>query len=201
MRVSDFMKFGKKYTEFRQDSRIPDLAQKLYLTPQQQKRYLKWILLSALPLLMLILQDVLFSRMSLYGGTVDMVPCVLLMICVILGAAEGSVFMLVGALVYWLAGSAPGVYVIFLIPLFGTLSAAFRQAYLRKGFRTTLMCTSAALILYETTTFLAALLLGVTRLARWWVMAISTGLTLLTLPLVFVLVWGICMIGGDQWKE
>ena len=48
---------------------------------------------------------------------------------------------------------------------------------------------------------LAALLLGVTRLARWWVMAISTGLTLLTLPLVFVLVWGICMIGGDQWKE
>ena len=195
------MKFRRNNTDFRPDFRFPDLAQKLYLTPQQQKRYLKWILLSALPLLMLVLQDVLFSRMSLYGGTVDMVPCVLLMTCVILGASESAIFLLVGALIYWLAGSAPGVYVIFLIPLFGTLSAAFRQAYLRKGFRTTLMCTGAALILYESTTFLAALLLGVTRLARWWVMGITTGLTLLTLPLVFALVWGICTIGGDQWKE
>ena len=195
------MKFRRNNTDFRPDFRFPDLAQKLYLTPQQQKRYLKWILLSALPLLMLVLQDVLFSRMSLYGGTVDMVPCVLLMTCVILGASESAIFLLVGALVYWLAGSAPGVYVIFLIPLFGTLSAAFRQAYLRKGFRTTLMCTGAALILYESTTFLAALLLGVTQLARWWVMGITTGLTLLTLPLVFALVWGICTIGGDQWKE
>lgn len=195
------MFFRRKNVDFRPDVQIPDLAQKLYLSPQQQRRYLKWILLSMLCVLMLVLQDVLFSRMSLYGATVDMVPCILLMICVIQGASEGCVYLLIGALIYWLAGSAPGVYVILLIPLFGTVAAAFRQAYLRKGFRTTLMCTGGALILYETLTFLAALLLGVTRLARWWVIAISTGLTLATLPLVFMLVWGICKIGGDQWKE
>ena len=45
------------------------------------------------------------------------------------------------------------------------------------------------------------LLLGVTRFARVGVMVISTGLSLLTLPLMFVLVWGICKIGGDAWKE
>ena len=63
------------------------------------------------------------------------------------------------------------------------------------------MCTAAALVMYEIMTFLAALLLGVTRLARGYVMVISTGMTLLTLPLVFLAVWGICKIGGDQWKE
>ena len=195
------MLFRKNQTDFKPDARTRDLVQKLYLTPQQQKRYLKWFLLGFLSLLMLVLQDVLFSRMSLYGATVDMVPCVLLMICVVQGAEAGCVFMLLGALIYWFAGSAPGVYVIFLIPALGTVAAAFRQAYLRKGFRTTLMCTGAALVLYETLSFLVALLLGVTRFGRWWVMGLTTGMTLLTLPLVFVLVWGICKIGGEQWKE
>ena len=201
MRVSDFMKFGKKYTEFRQDSRIPDLAQKLYLTPQQQKRYLKWILLSALPLLMLILQDVLFSRMSLYGGTVDMVPCVLLMICVILGAAEGSVFMLVGALIYWLAGSAPGVYVIFLIPLFGTLSAAFRQAYLRKGVFTNIACAAIAFFIYEMFLLGIGILSEQTVWQRAGTFLVTTGLTLLSTPVLYPLLSRLERIGGETWND
>ena len=195
------MAWNRKKADFRPDSQTRDWVQKLYLTPQQQRRYLKWILLSLLCLVLLVLQDVLFSRMSLYGATVDMVPAVLLLICVIHGAEGGAAFLLAGALVYWLAGSAPGVYVILLIPLFGTVAAAFRQAYLRKGFRTTMMCTGSALILYEVLSFLAALLLGVTRFDRAYVVLISTVLSLLTLPVVFVLVWGICKIGGDSWKE
>lgn len=195
------MAWNRKKADFRPDSQTRDWVQKLYLTPQQQRRYLKWILLSLLCLVLLVLQDVLFSRMSLYGATVDMVPAVLLLICVIHGAEGGAAFLLAGALVYWLAGSAPGVYVILLIPLFGTVAAAFRQAYLRKGFRTTMMCTGSALILYEVLSFLAALLLGVARFDRAYVVLISTVLSLLTLPVVFVLVWGICKIGGDSWKE
>ena len=195
------MAWNRKKADFRPDSQTRDWVQKLYLTPQQQRRYLKWILLSLLCLVLLVLQDVLFSRMSLYGATVDMVPAVLLLICVIHGAEGGAAFLLAGALVYWLAGSAPGVYVILLIPLFGTVAAAFRQAYLRKGFRTTMMCTGSALILYEALSFLAALLLGVARFDRAYVVLISTVLSLLTLPVVFVLVWGICKIGGDSWKE
>jgi hypothetical protein len=63
------------------------------------------------------------------------------------------------------------------------------------------MCTAAALVAYETVSFLASLLLGVTRFGRAYVMVISTVLSLLTLPAVFLLVWGICKIGGDSWKE
>jgi hypothetical protein len=196
-----FMAFRRKNADFRPDSQRQDWTQRLYLSPQQQRRYLKWALLSLLSVVALVLQDVLFARMSLFGATVDMVPTVLFMICVIHGAESGAVFMLVGALIYWFSGSAPGVYVILLIPVLGTVAAAFRQAYLRKGFRTTLMCTAAALVAYETVSFLASLLLGVTRFGRAYVMVISTVLSLLTLPAVFLLVWGICKIGGDSWKE
>lgn len=195
------MAFRRKNADFRPDSQRQDWTQRLYLSPQQQRRYLKWALLSLLSVVALVLQDVLFARMSLFGATVDMVPAVLFMICVIHGAESGAVFMLVGALIYWFSGSAPGVYVILLIPVLGTVAAAFRQAYLRKGFRTTLMCTAAALVAYETVSFLASLLLGVTRFGRAYVMMISTVLSLLTLPAVFLLVWGICKIGGDSWKE
>ena len=59
------MALRRKKADFRPDSRTQDLVQRLYLTPQQQRRYLKWILLSLLSVLMLVLQDVLFSRMSL----------------------------------------------------------------------------------------------------------------------------------------
>ena len=195
------MAFRRKNADFRPDSQRQDWTQRLYLSPEQQRRYLKWALLSLLSVVALVLQDVLFARMSLFGATVDMVPTVLFMICVIHGAESGAVFMLVGALIYWFSGSAPGVYVILLIPVLGTVAAAFRQAYLRKGFRTTLMCTAAALVAYETVSFLASLLLGVTRFGRAYVMMISTVLSLLTLPAVFLLVWGICKIGGDSWKE
>ena len=195
------MAFRRKNADFRPDSQRQDWTQRLYLSPQQQRRYLKWALLSLLSVVALVLQDVLFARMSLFGATVDMVPTVLFMICVIHGAESGAVFMLVGALIYWFSGSAPGVYVILLIPVLGTVAAAFRQAYLRKGFRTTLMCTAAALVAYETVSFLASLLLGVTRFGRAYVMMISTVLSLLTLPAVFLLVWVICKIGGDSWKE
>ena len=195
------MALRRKKAEFKPDSAARNLPQRFYISPQQQRRYLKWILFSLLCLALLVLQDVLFSRLSLYGATVDMVPCALMMICVLQGAEGGSVFLLVSALVYYLSGSAPGVYVILLIPLMGTLAAAFRQGYLRKGFRTTLMCAGMAVVLYEACVFLLGLLLGMTIFARWYVITLTAGLSVLTLPLIFPLIQGIAKIGGDSWKE
>ena len=82
--------FRRKDAEFKPDSQRRDLPHRLYLSPQQQKKYLKWILFSMLSLLMLVLQDVLFSQISIYGATVDMVPCVLLLICVLVPAVAVS---------------------------------------------------------------------------------------------------------------
>ena len=119
------MAFLRKKSEFRPDSSIRNWTQRLYLSPQQQKRYLKWILLAVLSVLSLLLQDVLFSRISIYGSTVDLVPCALIVICVMQGIESGCVFLLIGALVYYFSGSSPGVYVILLIPLLFILFNAY----------------------------------------------------------------------------
>lgn len=195
------MAFRRKKTEFKPDPTSPSLSQRLYMTPQQQRKYLKWLLYAVLCVMLLVLQDGLFSRLSLYGATVDMVPCALLMICVLQGAEGGCVFLLVASLVYYLAGSAPGVYVILLIPLLGTVAAAFRQGYLRKGFRTTLLCTGIVVVLYEIILFLLGVLLGVTIFSRWRVILLTAGLSVLSLPLLFPFLRGIAKIGGDLWKE
>ena len=195
------MAFLRKKSEFRPDSSIRNWTQRLYLSPQQQKRYLKWILLAVLSVLSLLLQDVLFSRISIYGSTVDLVPCALIVICVMQGIESGCVFLLIGALVYYFSGSSPGVYVILLIPVLGCVAAAFRQAYLRKGFRTTMMCSGIAVVLYEIISFLAALILGITRLGRFNVILGTAAMSLLSLPVLFLLVRGIAKIGGDSWKE
>lgn len=195
------MAFRRKKSEFRPDSQIRNWTQRLYLSPAQQRRYLKWILLTVLAVLALLLQDVVFSRVSVYGSTVDLVPCALMVICVMQGIESGCVFLLAGALVYYFSGSSPGVYVILLIPVLGCVAAAFRQAYLRKGFRTTMMCSGIAVVLYELISFLAALVLGVTRLNRFNVIIGTAIMSLISLPVLFLLVRGIAKIGGDSWKE
>lgn len=45
------------------------LAGKLYLTPRQRSAILKWLLYSLSFLLILVLQDVIFSQVKLFGGT------------------------------------------------------------------------------------------------------------------------------------
>ena len=195
------MIFKRKKNEFKPDSQFRDLSQRLYMSPQQQRKYIKWILLAIMTVLSLILQDVVFGRVSIYGSTVDLVPCMLMVICVMQGIESSCVFLLISSLVYYLSGSAPGVYVILLIPLLGCIAAAFRQAYLRKGFRTTIMCAGTGMVLYEIISFLAALVLGVTRLARFGVILGTAALSALTLPVIFLLVRAIAKIGGDSWKE
>ena len=102
---------------------------------------------------------------------------------------------------YYLSGSAPGVFVILLLPLLGAVAAAFRQGYLRKGFRATMLCAGVAVALYELTVFGIGLLLGVTLLSRFWIALTATVLAVVALPVIFPMVYGIAKIGGDTWKE
>ena len=151
--------------------------------------------------MMLLLQDVIFSRVSINGATIDLVPCAVLLVCVLQGAEAGAVFGLITGLVYYLSGSAPGVFVILLLPFLGAVAAAFRQGYLRKGFRATMLCAGVAVALYELTVFGIGLLLGVTLLSRFWIALTATVLAVVALPVIFPMVYGIAKIGGDTWKE
>ena len=192
---------ARKKNEFRPDTVRQDVLGKVLLTKKQSLRLLRWLLFSAVCLGGLLAQDVVMSRFSIFDTTTDLVPCFILAVCILQGAESGCVFALISSMIYCFSGSAPGIYTIPLITGIAVVAAIFRQAYLRKGLFTLLLCVAAALFLYETFTFFIGLFLGQTLLVRYGAFVISTILTLLPVPALYPVLLYIGKIGGETWKE
>ena len=192
---------ARKKNEFRPDTVRQDVLGKVLLTKKQSLRLLRWLLFSAVCLGGLLVQDVVMSRFSIFDTTTDLVPCCILAVCILQGAESGCVFALISSMIYCFSGSAPGIYTIPLITGIAVVTAIFRQAYLRKGFFTLMLCVAAALFAYETITFSVGLFLGQTLLVRYGAFVISTILTLLPVPALYPVLLYIGKIGGETWKE
>ena len=192
---------ARKKNEFRPDTARQDVLGKVLLTKKQSLRLLRWLLFSAVCLGGLLVQDVVMSRFSIFDTTTDLVPCCILAVCILQGAESGCVFALISSMIYCFSGSAPGIYTIPLITGIAVVTAIFRQAYLRKGFFTLMLCVAAALFAYETITFSIGLFLGQTLLVRYGAFVISTILTLLPVPALYPVLLYIGKIGGETWKE
>ena len=187
--------------DFRPDREGSGLLGQLYLTRKQRLSALKWLLYSLVILVFSVVQDVMLSSLDIYGATTDLVPCGILMICVLEGAENGSLFTLLAATVYLFSGTAPGVHIVALLPVLGVLAAIFRQNYLRKGFFTTLFCVGAMVLVYELAVFGVALFVEQTYAARLPVALITAGLSCLVIPFVYPILVSIGKIGGETWKE
>jgi len=192
---------AKHKYEFRPDKPQASLLNKLYLTEKQRMTLLRWFLFSMLLLVISVLQDVIMCRFSLFGATTDLVPCTIILMCVLLGSDSGSLFALFASLAYQFSGSSPGYYVIVLITFLSVGAAMFRQSYLRKSFSADMLCAGVAVILYEVLPFGVGLLFVHTRITRWGVFLITGGLSLITLPILYPIVMSIAKIGGETWKE
>lgn len=190
----------KKY-DFRPDKTGPDLLSKLYLTKKQRLSILKWTLFALALLVLSLLQDVILCRLDVFGATTDLVPCAIFLGCVLLGVESGSVFSLVAATLYQFSGTGPGYYVIALIPVLGVLLTLVRQAYLRKGTFTNIFCAALAFLLYELCLLGIGLLSEQTIWQRSGTFLITTGLSLLTVPVLYPVFSAIERIGGETWKE
>ena len=191
----------KNRYEFRPDKQNNDILGKLLLTRQQFSRLLRWLLLSAVCLTGLVLQDVVMSRFHFFGATTDLVPALIFAVCILQGGESGCVFALVAALLYHFSGSAPGAYCIVLITFLAVLASIFRQAYLRKGFSALMLCSSLCMVLYEVGVFLSGLFLKQTYQERFPLFLLSAALTLLVLPAVYPILMSVGKIGGETWKE
>lgn len=191
----------QRRTEFRPDPPGKSLMSRLYLTRKQRLHGLQWLLFSLLAVLLLAVQDVIFSRMDILGATTDLVPAVLLLVCVLRGPEEGGLFTLLGALVYTLSGSAPSAGVILVLTVLGLGAAIFRQGFLRKGFRSTMLCAGVAVLGYELIVFALGLFLGRTIAGRAGVFLLTGLLSGLAMPVLYPIVRSIDRIGGETWKE
>ena len=191
----------KNRYEFRPDRVNNDTLGKLLLTPRQFLLLLRWLLLGTVTLAGLILQDVVMSRIHIYGATTDLVPVIIFAICILQGGESGCWFALITSVIYLFSGSAPGPYCIVLITFLAVLAAIFRQAYLQKGFFALLLCAGLAIVLYEMGIFLIGWFLSQTGTQRFWVFPGTAGLSCLCLPVLYPILLSIGKIGGETWKE
>ena len=192
---------AKRKYEFKPDNLRATLANKLYLTPKQRLTILRWFLFVVLLIVASVLQDVILCRFQLFGATTDLVPCVIILSCMIMGANTSAIFVLLAALGYQASGSAPGYYVVPLIVFLSLLLSLFRESFLRKTFSSVMLSAGVAVLVYEMLLFVVGLVLGNTRPDRWIVFLITGGLSLVSLPILYPIVKTIAKIGGELWKE
>ena len=192
---------AKRKYEFRPDKTGASVLNKLYLTPKQRMTILRWVLYALMLVVLSVLQDVILCKASIFGATTDLVPCAIILICVELGAETSAVFALIAALLYQFSGTAPGYYVIALIPVLGILAAVVRQSFFRKSLSSTMLCACTAVLLYEMSIFAFGLLFQNTSLVRAIRFLITSGLSLLSYPIVYPLTTAVEKIGEKSWKD
>ncbi len=192
--------FAKKH-EFRPDRQGTSQVRKLWPTPQQQLRILRWALYGLLCLIALLLQDVLLYRVNVGGGCTDAAPCLILTVTVLAGAESGSVFALVASVLYFFSGSSQGFYVIPLLTAIAVLAVIFRQAFLRRGFFALLTCVAAGMLLYELGLFGISLFLRLTVFARIRAALMTAVLSLAIVPIAYPALLAIGKLGGEPWGE
>lgn len=189
---------ARKY-EFRPDKPRSGLLGKLFLTQKQRRSILKWTLYALVLILLSVIQDVLMSRVRLFGATTELVPCGIFLICILEGIERGSVFALVSSLLYLFSGTGAGYYTIVFITVAAVLVTALRQAFLQKGFSAAMVCTALAMLTYELLTFAIGVFLGLTLWSRLGVFLLTTLWTLVAAPVLYPIILSIG--GGDTWKE
>ena len=191
----------RTHYEFKPDvNRVP-LHKKLHLTKLQQKQLLQWTLNGLVCLVLLVIQDVIMSQVSIGGATTDLVPTAMLLIAVISDAYDGSLFLLLGSTLYVFSGSAPGPYTIAYLTVIGVAAALFRQSFWRRGFRSNILCAGLALLVYELAIFGTGIFLGLTHWGRFGVFMATWALSFAVTLALYPLTRAIQKIGGEIWKE
>lgn len=191
----------RKVYEFKPDRQETGLLKQLYLTRLQRMQLLKWSTLSALCVLMLIVQDVLMSQIRISGATTDLVVCVIFLIGLYEGTENGSLFALIASIVYLFSGSSPGAQCIALLSCTTVVLNLMRQSLWRRSGGSILLCTCAGIVIYEMLNFLFGLFVGNTIWARAGVFMLVAGFTCACAFPLYPLVKLISKIGGETWKE
>lgn len=191
---------ARKY-EFQPDKPRSSWLSKLYLTKLQRKNLLKWFLYAMVLLALSLLQDVVLCRFRLFGATTELIPVGIFLICILEGSQRGSVFVLVASALYLFSGTAAGPHSMVFITFLGIFVCILRQAYLQKTFFSVLLCAALAILLYEALIFVVALFFGDTFPDRWIGFAVTAGLSVATIPILYPLFVFICSVGGESWKE
>ena len=187
--------------EFRPDQVGKSLLSRLYLTKLQRQSIKKWLFYALVLLVVSVVQDVVMSRLRLFGATTDLTPCAIFCLCILLGTEDGSVFALIASLLYLFSGTSPGNFAVPLIVFLAVMLNIFRQSFLRKGFSATMLCTAGCMVLYELLIFCIGAIFGWTTWSRMAGFLLTAAYSMIAAPILYPLYLAIGKIGGQAWKE
>ena len=177
------------------------LMGKLFLTRRQRQVILKWCLFSLVYLVLQVMQDVLFSRIQIWGGCPDLVPGYLLLVCLMQGPGSGGLFALLAGVFRSLSGAVLGPVSLLVTTCAGVLLSAFRGGYLQRRFWSVMLCVWAGIFLHQGLLFALGLFLGSTSAGHWLGVlggSLGTGLACCAL---YPLALALGRIGGEPWNE
>ena len=191
----------KRNVEFKPDPQTATWVKTFHLTVQQRLQLAKWALYILTIVLCLVVQDVIMSRIRLFGATTDLAVCAILLITVIEGTDTGSLFVLIASTLYYFSGSAPGAYVIALMSFLGVAAVLLRQLYWHRSKGSIVLCTGIALMLYEIGLFVVGIAIGLTLPSRLIYFILTGVYSCLALIPLYSVIYKIGLIGGNTWKE
>ena len=192
---------ARRSFEYRPDRTEGALLARFLPTKKQRQKLLKWSLYSLLVLVLSLLQDVLLCKVRILGTTTDLVPCCIMLICMLEGAQRSSIFCVTAALFFVASGSSPGYYVMPAITLIAMVVTMFRQGYLRLSFGTVFACLAVAVFGYEMIVFAVQWISGRVLPERMTAFTLKAALSLAVAPLLYPMAAAIEKIGGESWKE
>ncbi len=188
-------------SEFRPDPKPILWLKSLRLTRMQQLRLLKWVLYVATIIGALVLQDVIMSRIHIFGATTELPVAVILMITIIEGTEVGSLFALIASILYFYTGTAPNAYAIGLICFPGIIACLLRQMYWHRSKASIILFAGLAAMAYSLGMYVVGVSQGLTRWDTLPLFALSGLYNVLVMIPLYPLIVKIGLIGGNTWKE
>ena len=149
----------------------------------------------------LVVQDVIMSRIRLFGATTDLAVCAIILITILEGTEVGTVFVLIASTCYYFSGSAPGAYVIALLTFLSTGAGMLRQLYWHRSRGSILLFSGITIVLYELGLFVVGVTNGLTIATHLGAFLLTGFYSVLAMIPLYSLVYKIGLIGGNTWKE
>lgn len=176
------------------------LLGKLLLTRQQRMTLLKWTVFTLSFLLLQIVQDVIFSRVTIFGGCADIVPTFLLLVYLLQETSAGALFVMLCCVFRSLCGVTLGPVSLAVLVFSGAVLSALRKNHLWGEVRSVILCCWVGILLHTAVVFFLGVFLGHTTLSRYPETLGGLLGSAVAVVVLYPLVRAIGKIGGSTWK-
>lgn len=164
---------------------------------QRTKTALMWVLFAVLFLFVLLLQTFVFGRTRFFGVKLNLIPVVIVCVCLWVGHEAGGLFGLITGLCWFLTGADDGSLSIVTFTVCGILASWLCANVFPRRFGSALLLCLGALLLHEGALFLLKYYLEEAAPSMILWIPVTAGLSALSCPILYLPAKAIRKAGGN----